>query len=170
MKKIELTKGKFAKIDSNYTDAYQFSWFASYSKGGYFYAARSVNLGNKTKRIYLHKQIMGDIGIVDFINGDTLDCRKSNLRITDRSGDAKNRKGYGTSKFLGVNLHKSKRKHKNKKGVEKIYHSTCWVAKIKIDGKYKHLGCFQDEILAAKEYDKFAKKHHKEFARLNFKQ
>lgn len=163
---IELSRGKIVKVD--FEDIDENKWYAVKCRKHY-YAARTINLGNgKTKKIYLHKQIMGNYGIVDFINGDTLDCRKINLRITDRSGDGKNKKAHGKSRYLGVHFHTSKKKYKNKKGEEKVYESSGWVAKIKIGDKYKHLGIFKNEIDAAKKYDEFAKKHHKEFARLNF--
>lgn len=169
MYELELSKGKKVIIDSDNYDAKQYKWYAVKCDTKY-YAVRTINLPNKkTKKIYLHKQIMGDEGIVDFINGDTLDCRIENLRVTNRSNDAKNRFAYGTSKYLGVNFHKTKKKYKNKKGEEKIYESKGrWLAKIKIEGKYKHLGLFDTEIEAAKKYDESAKKYHKEFARLNF--
>jgi len=166
MVKIELSKGKYAKIDPEDIDTNK--WYAV-KCGKLYYAARTINLSKgKTKKIYLHKQIMGHDGIVDFVNGDSLDCRKCNLRITNKSGDAKNKKAHGKSRYLGVHFHTSKTKYKNKKGDEKIYESSGWVAKIKIGDKYKHLGIFKNEIDAAKKYDEFAKKHHKEFARLNF--
>lgn len=170
MDKIELSRGKHAKIDPENTEAKQLKWYAV-KCGNLYYAARNINLGNgKRKKIYLHKEIMGNEGIIDFINGDTLDCRKSNLRITNRSGDSKNKKAHGKSKYLGVSLHKSEKKYKNKKGEVKIYEYYGWVAHIKIGDKYKHLGKFKNEIDAAKKYDEFAKKYHKEFARLNFQQ
>jgi len=168
MEELELSKGKKVIIDSDNYDVKQYKWYAMGCDKKY-YAVRTINLPNKkTKKIYLHKQIMGFNGIVDFINGDTLDCRKENLRITNRSNDSKNRFSYGTSKYLGVNFHKTKKKYKNKKGEEKKYESNGLVAKIKIGDKCKHLGFFKNEIDAAKKYDEAAKKHHKEYARLNF--
>lgn len=54
------------------------------------------------------------------------------------------------------------------KGVS--WHKGCkkWNAYIKHKGVRTHLGLFTDEIEAAKAYDAAAKKHFKDFARLNF--
>ena len=43
-----------------------------------------------------------------------------------------------------------------------------WAAKIQVNGEQKFLGMFEDEVEAAKEYDRAARKYHKEFAVLNF--
>ena len=43
-----------------------------------------------------------------------------------------------------------------------------WYACIKIDKRSIHLGSFGKEEKAAERYDKEAKKHFGEFARLNF--
>ena len=62
------------------------------------------------------------------------------VNFPDSSGGTKAVKGGrgGTSRFKGVNWHKSHSK---------------WKAKIKIDGKSTHLGYFDDEEEAASAYD-----------------
>jgi len=58
------------------------------------------------------------------------------------------------SKYLGVTWQKSINK---------------WQAQIRANGIPRIIGYYNDEIKAAKAYDKAAKKYHKEFAVLNFK-
>ena len=66
---------------------------------------------------------------VDHQNHNTLDCRKVNLLLTKRSGNAKNTllRRDNKSGVCGVTWHKRTKK---------------WVAKIMVDGKSKHLGYF----------------------------
>lgn len=43
-----------------------------------------------------------------------------------------------------------------------------WAANIKIDGKTKHIGCFTDELEAARAYDEAAKIQFQEYAKPKF--
>jgi hypothetical protein len=43
-----------------------------------------------------------------------------------------------------------------------------WAARIRVDGRAKHIGVYDDEAAAAKAYDRAACEYYKEFARLNF--
>ena len=105
----------------------------------------------------IHRFIMNapDDLMVDHINpSDTLDNRRSNLRLATRQQNAWNsRSQSGGSKYKGV--HWCKRENK-------------WVARIMINGKKKLVGYFYSETEAAHAYDAAALEHFGEFALLNF--
>jgi len=93
---------------------------------------------------------------IDHINGDSCDNRLANLRVATHQQNMFNRRPVKstTSKYKGVCWDKEIKK---------------WKVCITIKKKTKSIGRFCDEIEAAKAYDKFAKKYHKEFARLNLR-
>ena len=93
--------------------------------------------------------------VVDHINHNGLDNRRANLRPATRAQNnrySKKRKNT-RSKYKGVSYYSREKQ---------------FVAKITTDGKTVKLGYFEDEVEAAKAYDKAARKYHKEFAYLNF--
>lgn len=73
-----------------------FAW--GYHPNGYA-MARQGSRSNRTSH-YLHREVLGvedpDV-IVDHIDHNELNCRKANLRLTDRSGN-----GFHRKKFCGV--------------------------------------------------------------------
>lgn len=107
-------------------------------------------------KIYkLHRYIMNYSGenYVDHISGNKLDNRKSNLRIATPHQNSMNKISNinSSSEYLGVSKQ------------ENIF-----VSRIKINGKTKRLGNFDNEIDAAKARDIASKKYFGEFAKLNF--
>jgi len=56
----------------------QHKWYLAKAKKGLYYARMTSR-----KKLYLHRLIVGACkgDIVDHINGDTLDCRRENLRF-----------------------------------------------------------------------------------------
>jgi len=159
MKKIKLTKNKFALVDDEdfeYLDRWKWRFT---SKG---YAARSQRIGprveGKQKTIYMHRIVnQTPIGHeTDHHNGNRLDNQKSNLRPCTRSQNRMNsdKRASCTSKYKGVSWKKQ---------------DSIWVAQVKVNGLRKHIGYFCSERLAAQAYDSAAIKYYGEFARLNFK-
>jgi hypothetical protein len=109
----------------------------------------------------MHREVIGAQKgqIVDHINRDGLDNRKSNLRFCNQSQNRANTKPTSKSGYKGVT--KTIRKLVTKSYPR--WHSVIRHNKIRIN-----LGWFKDPISAAKAYDKKAKELHGEFAVLNF--
>lgn len=103
VKLIELTKGMFAIVDEqDFESTEDVSWHYSIcSEFGY---AKNGNRG------YLHRWLTkAPKGKeVDHINHDTLDCRRSNLRICDRSQNTFNHPKRKTNKSGHVGVWQSK--------------------------------------------------------------
>lgn len=155
--RIPLTQGKFAKIDpEDYIWLAQFRWHCKINKNS-IYAVRSITISGRTKRIYMHRLIVNTPShlLCDHINHNGLDNRKANLRnCTIKQNNANSRSAQSaSSKYKGVSWNKRRKK---------------WSAYIKKDGIQLNLGSFDNQIDAAKAYDKAAKKLHGQFAALNF--
>lgn len=153
---IPLSKGLVSKVDpDDYLVLSRCNWCASDSGNGIHYAQRK----DRKKTVLMHRFIMGvtDPNIfVDHINGDTLDNRRSNLRLCSRSQNNRNKTAHknSTSKYLGVCWDKARSK---------------WKSTIYVGNKVRHLGRFKNEVDAAHAYDKAARSEFGEFANLNFK-
>jgi len=152
-RRIPLTQGKFAIVDSaDYYRLVKFQWFAT---GSYntFYAARA----HRGKTVKMHREITGAPGhlVVDHIDRNGLNNRKSNLRVCTNAQNVRNAgpRGNGLSRYKGVSRHTRGKK---------------WTAVIQLNNKTHYLGYFDNEIDAAKAYDKRASQLHGEFACLNF--
>ena len=111
----------------------------------------------KQKKLLMHR-LMVDApkGMhVDHINGNSLDNRKSNLRICTSAENQRNRRATknNTSGYKGVGWAKQNKK---------------WTAQIQHNGKKIHIGLYEDKEEAARAYDAKAKELHGEYAYLNF--
>ena len=98
------------------------------------------------------------VDLIDHINGDRSYNRAANLRESCTKTNAQNRK---------VNTSKTGKY----KGSYRCYTNGSknpWKAAILVEGGSKHLGCYPSEEKAALAYDKAARVHHREFAKLNF--
>ncbi len=145
--KVIYLRGKYSHIgckvdDENYQDLVQFNWF--YNNCGY--AVRNVWINKKRKSEYMHRRVFGakHKELVDHINRNTFDNRKSNLRLSSKSKNAFNSKlpNSNTSGYKGVYWVKLRLK---------------WSAKIKIQGIEKSLGNYltkEEAIEARKQAEK----------------
>lgn len=154
---LPLSQGRYAKVDANAPEEiWGNDWYVSGIDGKY-YAARHCRVNGKRSSLTLHRAVLGnDIpsgAVIDHINGDTLDNRRSNLRVCSQAQNMLNRVKHtaGGSRYKGVAKRKSGR----------------YRADIRLGGVRKYLGDYDDEESAARAYNAAAKELFGEFARLN---
>lgn len=148
---IQLTKGKFARVDEeDFLFLSSRRWYAYQNTHAWYARNDAVGL--------MHREVARRAGLdilgleVDHINGDGLDNRRKNLRAATKSQNRANqtRKVAGkTSKYKGVSWSRDRRK---------------WRADIKVDGKRKNLGRFDTQEEARDAYNKAAQEAFGEFA------
>lgn len=118
--KIPLTQGQFAIIDDeDYEKVKPHKWRANYCKGISNYYVQNCGWGVPT--IMMHRLIMNAPKglVVDHINHNTLDNRKSNLRVCTQSENLRNRRDYRDKKEpTGI----VKRQKKNGVCFQILYH------------------------------------------------
>jgi hypothetical protein len=170
---IELTRDYWAIVDEDdYEELSKYNWYVSISRKCIYANRRILNEDRKHRnfpfkhgRLAMHCEVMGTSleyinGVeVDHINRNGLDNRKSNLRISDRTGGARNRGKYGyrngkecTSKYKGV-----------------VVNSFGFFLSHIFDGvKIVNLGSYEREEDAALAFDRAARELHGEFACTNF--
>lgn len=155
-KLIKLTQGKTAIVDDEDYE-WLMGWKWSATEGPYTcYAKTSEIIEGKKITIRMHRMILGAKhgDEVDHRNHNGLDNQRSNIRIATKNQNMRNRapNTKGTSKFKGVYLYKRTGR---------------WAARIRVLSNLIYLGSFQDEIEAARAYDKAALKCFGEFALTN---
>lgn len=153
MKRIPLTKGKFALIDDeDFSSISRWNWSIT-STRYYLYAHRR----DGRRLVKMHRFILSapTNKVVDHINGNGLDNRKINLRLCSPAENARNQRKHknNVSGFRGVSWCKREKK---------------WVAYVAKDGVKKFVGYFKNKKLAALARDQKATSLHGEFAKLNF--
>lgn len=153
-KTIPLTQGLNAVVDDEDFEALnRFRWHAN----AHGYAARMARRNGKRIVILMHWHVCWSPPgtVVDHINGNRLDNRRSNLRACTRAQNNTNRRMSRqgrSSQFRGVCWRT---------------HAKAWKAYIKHERKQMHLGYFKDERAAAQAYNDAALRLFGEFALLN---
>ncbi len=171
-RKIPLTKGLFAIVSpEDYDRLSQYKWYADRHDNTWYanHWAQSQTDPKKKYRIRMHREVMGvvlslsngrvmsvpDDKLVDHINGNGLDSRRSNLRIATQIQNGWN-------------------KRKTSSPCSSIYKGVCWVkreakwrAQGRLNGRQKFLGYFDNERAAASAYDAWAVNAFGQYAVLN---
>lgn len=127
-----------------------YRWRSYYRYGGWY-----VQTSVRSRALLLHRLVMNaPVGLlVDHINGDKLDNRRSNLRLCTNAQNQWNRHvRFGTSPYKGVSWDKKASK---------------WRAAIRFNGRTTNLGSFDDERDAALAYNAAALRLFGEFANPN---
>lgn len=153
---IPLSQGYFAIIDiGDYGLISQFKWCVSKRKQ-YIYASRHVK-NPISKTIFMHRIILDAPSglVVDHINHNGLDNRRSNLRLCTYAQNGQNRLASITNKsgYKGVSWDKD---------------NLIWQVTIKFNGHLYKVGTFPTAESAARAYDSKAVEFFGEFAKLNF--
>lgn len=110
-------------------------------------------IGYKGSQLFVHRLVWlfetgaWPEGLIDHINGNPLDNRYRNLRVTDYAGNGQNQRAMRStaSGLLGVSWHKGKNK---------------FIAAIKVRGVKIHLGYYTDPNKAHNAYIAAKRIHH----------
>lgn len=130
---------------------WEYTWYRKVGKNTTY--IRTNKKGERGTNILLHRFILGILNfsrktVVDHIDHNGLNNCRSNIRITNCSGNRRNSRKQSTFK--------SKPTFSQYKGVTWNWtsnHTNPWIAQITFAGKNKYLGCFRTEIEAARVYN-----------------
>jgi hypothetical protein len=152
---IELTKGHTAVIDADDVNAIRdYKWRSSKGKGTN-YACSGLRLDDgRVKTLFLHRLLMKPSKgfVVDHINGDGLDNRRSNLRVAT----------------VAQNNLNSRVRSDSTTGIKGAYYDKrkgSYYSHIKRGDKRIYLGTFSTAEEAADAYAKASRELHGEFGR-----
>lgn len=164
MIEIRVTDSVTTFVDDEDKDLLEGDWSANlnktYSTPQYVIVLKQKNKLGIKGRVALHRIVASRMvsrplttkELVDHINGNTLDNRRSNLRLATVKENTRNQQinKKNTSGYKGVSW----------------YRKDCkWIARIKVDGKTLYLGSFKNPEDAYAAYCEAAAKYHGAFAR-----
>jgi hypothetical protein len=153
MRELEIFGGTVIVDDADYERVAAQRWYVMcprHISDDLSYAAAKIN----GRRVLMHRFLCdaADGIVIDHINRNGLDNRRSNLRPCTRAENLRNRKRgkNNTSGFKGVYQERGR-----------------WRAQINIGGRRFHLGSYKSAELAHSAYVTAAQQLHGEFARFN---
>jgi hypothetical protein len=148
-KKVPVGKNDFAIVDDDDLELVsKYAWQAAASGSG-------VGLVYAVTRLRMHRLIIQAPSgmMVDHINGDTLDNRRSNLRLCTNAENQQNTASRkGSSRFKGVSFNARRKK---------------WYGTFLHMGKFVYCGAWDDEEQCARAVDKKRREVCGDFASLN---
>jgi hypothetical protein len=155
MKIYHLPSGHDVLLDDDDYERLKGFKYYKHKKG---YAYRFDGNYKHRKAYYIHHDVIGNIKgmVVDHINGNKLDNRKENLRVTTNAQNIHNTGSY-----------KKKDKTSPYKGVIWNKKAKAWQATMRINGKQTTLGRFETEDAAANAYNHYVKQYRDELAFVN---
>lgn len=158
MKLITLTQGYSAMVDdADFEWLNQWKWCAMVVRRT-VYAVRSArNAAGKLDTIRMHRQILGLTDPTIFgehEDGNGLNNTRKNLRPCTPAQNTMNRGSEvnSSSRFRGVSINVD---------------GKTWRSGIRIDGRTRYFGTFENEEDAARQFNHLAKIYHGSFARYN---
>lgn len=159
MKNIYLTKSKYTIVDDeDYEMLNQYKWYYDVNKNGTQRVLRTGYAGGKYTKYSMPRIIMNAPSsmVVDHVNRNQLDNRKTNLRVCTQRQNCMNAK-QPSGKYTC---------YKGLKYYDKNPYRP-WIARIRVNNK-TYSGKFRStEEVAALDYNVLAKKYHGEYAVYN---
>lgn len=142
---VPLTRGYITMVSPEDADLLSASnWWAEKSSTN-FYARASI----KSKQYRLHRLITGNPNSeIDHISGNSLDNRRTNLRVATRQQNRANSRCRNKNGYKGITRQRGK-----------------WRAQIVVNRKHISLGTYKTPQEAHAAYIEAAKKYFGEFAR-----
>jgi len=153
MQQIPLSQGMFAIVDdADFQLLSEFRWcYRAERDGKQGYAVRHVKTDGKDRLLYLHRQLMQpEKGqTVIFLNHDSLDCRRENLRAVSIK-EARHHQRVRSNSKSGI------------KGIRYNARAQTWTARMYRDGQLVTIGTFNWRQDAIDAYEKRMKSENRD--------